>query len=392
MHSYLDILRDVRENGTEKRARNGIMLSKFATRFRHDFKDGFPLLTSKRINPRLPLAEMFAFFKGATNLEGFHEFGVNIWDQWGLKEHKTVFKPYSPEEIAEMVAQKKGISTAEAAALHHSVLAAWVNYHEALRLSAWPRELLLTDHDKELWDWFQTNPPQCASEGEWLISMGLSNMNFIEEHREGDLGPIYGKQWLGWRAPDGTEINQLKQVVELLKNNPQSRRIVLTAWNPADIADDNIQGQSPAEKIKESILAGKMALPPCHLMSIFYVDSSTLPPRLCLHQIMRSSDVPVGLPFNIAGYSYMVYLLAAHLGYQPGELVIDSTDAHIYPDQVEYVDEQLTREPRPLPTLTVPDDIDITNPDHLTVENIDRIVAGLSGYDPHPFIKYPVTT
>ncbi len=176
---------------------------------------------------------------------------------------------------------------------------------------------------------------------------------------EGKVGPIYGVQWRKWKDYQGGFIDQIKNVIEGIKKNPESRRHIVSAWNVADLPE--------------------MALPPCHILFQFYVNDG----KLSCHLYQRSADVFIGLPFNIAGYSLLTYMIAHVCNLEPGELIISLGDAHIYLNHLEQVQEQLSREPRELPELKI----------LRKVQNIDDFKYSdfeLVGYNPHPHIKAPV--
>ena len=175
----------------------------------------------------------------------------------------------------------------------------------------------------------------------------------------GDLGPVYGKQWRSWAAPDGRSIDQIREVVETLKTNPDSRRIIVSAWNPAEIPD--------------------MALAPCHCLFQFYVAEGKLSCQL----YQRSADVFLGVPFNIASYAALTLMMAQVVGLKPGEFVHTFGDTHLYLNHLEQADLQLSRTPRPLPRLEI-------NPDVRSIFDFKYDDFKLVGYDPHPHIKAPV--
>jgi thymidylate synthase len=175
----------------------------------------------------------------------------------------------------------------------------------------------------------------------------------------GDLGPVYGKQWRSWAAPDGRTIDQIAEVVRTLKTNPDSRRIIVSAWNPADIPD--------------------MALAPCHCLFQFYVAEGKLSCQL----YQRSADVFLGVPFNIASYALLTMMMAQVTGLEPGEFVHTFGDAHLYLNHLEQADLQLSRQPRPLPTMTI-------NPRSKDIFHFRYEDFTLTGYDPHPHISAPV--
>lgn len=175
----------------------------------------------------------------------------------------------------------------------------------------------------------------------------------------GDLGPVYGKQWRSWAAPDGRTIDQIREVVETLRTNPDSRRIIVSAWNPADIPD--------------------MALAPCHCLFQFYVADG----RLSCQLYQRSADVFLGVPFNIASYAALTMMMAQVTGLKPGDFVHTFGDAHLYLNHLEQAELQLSRSPRPLPRLEI-------NPEVRSIFDFKYEDFKLVGYDPHPHIKAPV--
>jgi thymidylate synthase len=181
----------------------------------------------------------------------------------------------------------------------------------------------------------------------------------------GDLGPVYGKQWRRWEAPDGSEIDQIAYAIDQIKNNPDSRRIIVSGWNVADL---------------QGLIKGKRSAPPlCHTIFQFYVQDDQLSCQL----YQRSADLFLGVPFNIASYSLLTHMIAHVCGLKPGKFIHTFGDLHIYSNHINQVDEQLSRKPRPLPQLKI-------NP---TVKSIDDFVFEdfeLIGYDPYPRISAPI--
>ena len=202
----------------------------------------------------------------------------------------------------------------------------------------------------------------------WFIS-GDTNIKYLKDHgvtiwdewadEDGNLGPVYGHQWRSWPAPDGRTIDQLSQVIETIKRNPDSRRMLVTAWNPGEV--DN------------------MALPPCHCLFQFYVADGKLSCQL----YQRSADVFLGVPFNIASYALLTMMIAQECGLHPGEFVHTTGDTHIYKNHFDQVALQLSREPRKLPVMKL-------NPEVKSVFDFKYEDFTLEGYDPWPAIKAPV--
>jgi len=262
MQAYHDLLRHILDHGVRKSDRTGTgTVSVFGYQMRFNLRDGFPLVTTKKVHTRSIIHELLWFLKGETNIKYLKDNGVSIWDEWA--------------------------------------------------------------------------------------------------DANGDLGPVYGKQWRSWAAPDGRTIDQIAEAVDTLKKNPDSRRIIVSAWNPADIPD--------------------MALAPCHCLFQFYVAEGKLSCQL----YQRSADVFLGVPFNIASYALLTLMLAQVCGLQPGDFVWTGGDTHLYINHLEQVDLQLSREPRPLPAMKI-------NPTVKDIFSFRYEDFELLNYDPWPAIKAPV--
>ena len=202
----------------------------------------------------------------------------------------------------------------------------------------------------------------------WFIA-GDTNIKYLHDHNvtiwdewadaDGNLGPVYGHQWRSWPAPDGGTIDQLANVVEQLKHNPDSRRHIVSAWNPGEV--------------------DRMALPPCHAMFQFYVADN----RLSCQLYQRSADCFLGVPFNIASYALLTMMIAQACGFEPGDFVHTLGDAHIYLNHMDQVQEQLSREPRALPKMSL-------NPEKKDIFSFEYEDFTLEGYDPWPTIKAPI--
>ena len=202
----------------------------------------------------------------------------------------------------------------------------------------------------------------------WFLR-GDTNIRYLKDHgvsiwnewanENGDLGPVYGAQWRSWPAPDGRHIDQISQVTRAIRENPDSRRLIVSAWNVSEIE--------------------RMALPPCHLLFQFYVAQG----RLSCQLYQRSADIFLGVPFNIASYALLTMMMAQATGLKPGEFVHTLGDAHLYLNHLEQVHTQLAREPRPLPSMRL-------NPEKTSLFDFDFEDFELLNYDPHPSIKAPV--
>jgi len=202
----------------------------------------------------------------------------------------------------------------------------------------------------------------------WFLK-GSTNVAYLRENgvtiwdewadAKGDLGPVYGYQWRSWPAPDGSHIDQLAQVLAQIRANPSSRRMVVSAWNVADLP--------------------KMALMPCHALFQFYVAEG----KLSCQMYQRSADIFLGVPFNIASYALLTMMVAQVTGLKPGELIVTLGDAHLYLNHLEQADEQLRRAPKPLPRMKL-------NPEVRDLDAFRYEDFTLEGYEPHPAIRAPI--
>jgi thymidylate synthase len=209
----------------------------------------------------------------------------------------------------------------------------------------------------------------------WFLK-GDTNIDYLTENgvriwnewadENGDLGPVYGHQWRNWNSE---EVDQIKEVIHTLKHNPDSRRMLVSAWNPSVLPDTT-------KSFSENVANGKAALPPCHAFFQFYVADGKLSCQL----YQRSADIFLGVPFNIASYALFTHMMAQACGYQPGDFIHTFGDAHIYTNHMEQLELQLSRTPRSLPTLKI-------NPDKTDIFDFDFDDFTIENYDPHPHIK-----
>ena len=270
MKNYLDLMRHVRDHGSEKTDRTGTgTRSVFGHQMRFDLADGFPLVTTKKLHLKSIIYELLWFLAGDTNVAYLKANGVSIWDDWARPD--------------------------------------------------------------------------------------------------GDLGPVYGKQWRSWATPDGRTIDQISDAVRTIKTNPDSRRIIVTAWNPADIP--------------------QMALAPCHCLFQFYVagpaEGGQGKPRLSCQLYQRSADIFLGVPFNIARYALLTLMMAKVTGLEPGEFIHTFGDAHLYLNHLEQANIQLSRTPKPLPKMEIVRDV-------TSIFDFRYDDFKLIGYEAAPHIKAPV--
>lgn len=262
MKVYLDLLQHVLDHGVVKDDRTGTgILSVFGHQMRIDLRDGFPLLTTKKLHLRSIIHELLWFLTGDTNLKYLHVNKVTIWDEWA--------------------------------------------------------------------------------------------------DAEGNLGPVYGSQWRSWPTPEGGRIDQITELIDAVRRNPDSRRHIVSAWNVADLE--------------------KMALPPCHALFQFWVADGELSCQL----YQRSADVFLGVPFNIASYALLTMMVAQACELEPREFVHTFGDVHLYRNHIDQAKLQLERAPRPLPRMTL-------NPAIGSIFDFRFEDFELTGYDPHPHIKAPI--
>ena len=298
MKQYLDLLKKIKTEGVVKSDRTGTgTRSIFGYQMRFDLSKGFPLLTTKRVFLKGVIHELLWFLAGDTNIKYLVDNGVHIWDNDAYRFYKELCAKSGVEPIA----MEEFLAAAQQ----------------------------------------QTPSP-------------------IEGYAYGDLKNVYGYQWRSWGKPDGTSIDQIKDVINTIKHNPNSRRMIVSAWNVADVEE--------------------MALPPCHTMFQFYVAEGKLSCQL----YQRSADTFLGVPFNIASYALLTMMIARECGLEAGEFVHTLGDTHLYLNHMEQVDEQLSREPRALPTMHL-------NPEVKSVFDFKYEDFTLEGYDPHPTIKAPMS-
>ena len=282
MKQYLELLEKIKQEGIEKSDRTGTgTKSIFGYQMRFDLSKGFPILTTKRVPFGLIKSELLWFIKGDTNIRYLLQHNNHIWDEWAFKRYVE-----SPDYTGE-------------------------------DMTDFGRRSLQDPVFKEVYE----------KELETFCQRILNEDDFAAKY--GELGNIYGSQWRHWKTTQGETIDQLAQVIEMLKTSPDSRRLLVSAWNPEDVPS--------------------MALPPCHTMFQFYVADGKLSCQL----YQRSADVFLGVPFNIASYALLTHLIANEVGLEVGEFVHTLGDAHLYLNHLEQVDLQLSRETYELPQLVL---------------------------------------
>ena len=346
MDAYLEILERVIREGKRKKSRTGVDTLFIPTdTFEHHMEDGFPLLTTKEVRHEGVFSELEMFIKGITDKEWLRDRKNHIWDDW-----------CNPERLKKYDFSGQGIEDTM-----NQVLQEYQKFSEERKPLKRVRRLV-----EEIEPFIDQDGNAYSIKDDSEVDKISDNTRKIAQYLETDLGPIYGFQWrhfgAEYRGPNedysGEGVDQLQSIVDKLKDNPVDRRMLCSAWNPNDLH--------------------KMALPPCHYN--FKVTSDGKELNLTWDQ--RSTDVPLGLPFNIASYACLLHLLAKETGLQEGKLTGQLTDVHIYENQMEGVKEQLKREPLDLPRIKT--------------ENFDGIFnwnssdTKVEGYEHHPKIYFPI--
>ncbi|HAO6037276.1 TPA: thymidylate synthase [Listeria monocytogenes] len=313
MKQYLDLEKYVLENGTQKGDRTGTgTISTFGYQMRFDLQEGFPIMTTKRVPFKLVVSELLWFLHGDTNIRYLLQRNNNIWNEWAF-ERFVKSDDYKGEDMTDFG--------------------------------------LRAERDPAFKEVYQ-------AEMEKFKTRILEDEAFANKY--GELGNIYGKQWREWKTSQGETIDQLADLIEMIKTNPNSRRLIVSAWNPEDIPN--------------------MALPPCHSLFQFYVADGKLSCQL----YQRSADIFLGVPFNIASYALLTHLIAREVGLDVGEFIHTMGDAHLYNNHIEQVKEQLSRTPHKLPKLVLSDK-------PATIFDFDVADISLDGYNPDPAIKAPIS-
>lgn len=303
MKQYHDLLAELRHNGAKKETRQGVdTVVLFGRQMRFDLSEGFPLLTTKKMFTRGIIHELLWFLQGSTNIKYLVDNDVHIWDEWPYRAYL----------------QKQG------------------------------------------------KPVPDSSSDEWKTGIKAFTQSikdddaFAKEH--GELGPVYGYQWRHWPTPDGGHIDQIQRAIDMIKNDPNSRRIIVSAWNVADIDE-----------------MAKAGLPPCHTLFQFYVNDGKLSCQL----YQRSADFFLGVPFNIASYALLTMMVAQVTGLKPGDFVHTLGDTHLFENHFEQADMQLSRTPKKLPTMKL-------NPEVKSIFDFTIDDFTLEDYNPDPAIKAPI--
>lgn len=309
---YLQLIRDILEKGHEKSDRTGTgTKSLFGYQMRFNLAEGFPLLTTKKVPFGLIKSELLWFLRGDTNIRFLLEHNNHIWDEWAFKNWVQSDEYHGPDMT------NFGLRAQEDD-----------NFNKVYQ-----------DEKKK------------------FCQKIVEDQEFANKF--GNLGDVYGAQWRHWQTRNGETIDQIKDVIETIKNNPDSRRMIVTAWNPEDVP--------------------LSALPPCHTLFQFYVNDGKLSCQL----YQRSADVFLGVPFNIASYVLLTHMIARETGLEVGEFIHTLGDAHIYLNHLDQVNEQLQRKPNDAPTLWL-------NPEKKNIMDFEMEDIKVKNYHSHSAIKAPV--
>lgn len=311
MQQYQELVRKILAEGHVKTDRTGVgTKSLFGYQMRFDLNQGFPMVTTKRVPFGLIKSELLWFLRGDTNVRYLLEHNNHIWDEWAFKRYVESPDYHGPDMTDFGL---RAVADPDFNEIYQQELATF-------------NERVLTDDD------------------------------FAE--RYGNLGNVYGAQWRSWPLRNGETLDQISQLIDMIKHSPDSRRLIVSAWNPEDVPS--------------------MALPPCHTLFQFYVHDGKLSCQL----YQRSADVFLGVPFNIASYALLTHLIAKECGLEVGDFVHTLGDAHLYLNHLEAAETLLSREPKPLPQLEIDD-----------FEQFDQVSTDqirLQGYEPWPTIKAPI--
>ena len=309
---YLDLARYVLANGHEKHDRTGTgTRSVFGYQMRFDLNQGFPILTTKKVPFGLIKSELLWFLRGDTNIRFLLQHKNHIWDEWAFKKWVESDEYHGPD---------------------------------------------MTDFGHR-WLVDPVFKDQYLKEKRAFCERILNDDDFAKKY--GDLGLVYGSQWRHWQTSNGEPIDQIANVIDQIKHNPDSRRMIVSAWNPEDVPT--------------------MALPPCHTMFQFYVNDGKLSCQL----YQRSADIFLGVPFNIASYALLTHMIAHQCGLEVGDFVHTLGDAHIYLNHLDQVKEQLSRTPHQAPQLILPAEAK-------PIDQYEMTDIKLEGYVAEPAIKAPV--
>jgi len=311
MQQYQELVKKILAEGHVKTDRTGVgTKSIFGYQMRFDLSQGFPMVTTKRVPFGLIKSELLWFLRGDTNVRYLLEHNNHIWDEWAFKRYVESPDYHGPDMTDFGL---RAVADPDFNEIYQQELAAF-------------NERVLTDDD------------------------------FAE--RYGNLGNVYGAQWRSWPLRNGETLDQISQLIDMIKHSPDSRRLIVSAWNPEDVPS--------------------MALPPCHTLFQFYVHDGKLSCQL----YQRSADVFLGVPFNIASYALLTHLIAKECGLEVGDFVHTLGDAHLYLNHLEAAETLLSREPKLLPQLEIDD---FKQFDQVSTDQIR-----LQGYEPWPTIKAPI--
>lgn len=387
MQAFKALVKEVYENGKDVMTVKGSTRRLIGAQARYDASKGIPVLTSKKLNIRWAVAEYAMFLKGITNISFLEKYGAEkLWNTQMLQEDIIQERPRNPNDLIAELAELTGETIEDVHVRFGKALDDYTSQRKTFEEELQKAIGEANDPVKnpELIKEFQKNVKGIE---DILVSMFIEKDIKITEKaivkERGDLGPIYGAKWRAWKAVSPTGkifmIDQLKNCVDRLKDNPDSRQIILTSWDPASIVPENFT-------YDQKIANGYMGQPPCHVNYHFLTEQTEAGRVLNVTVWLRSNDLMLGHGFNVFGAGLILHLVAKSVGMIPGEIVMQISDAHIYSNHLDKIPEFLEAEIHPQPEFQLPEHVDVFN------FEVEDIVNAFGEYKHSPYIKFDLNT